>query len=65
MLFLAQIKLRKTAYMGKTKEENVLRLVEAETEQAADAKVRAEYDYTAHGDDSVWVWDLDLSPCIV
>ena len=64
MLYLAQITLRKTAYMGKTKDEKVLRLVEAESEEAADKKVHDEYDYSAPGDDSVWVWDLDLSPCI-
>jgi hypothetical protein len=63
-LFLANITLRKTRYMGDTTEETVTRLVRAEDDHQAIDKIDAAYERGGPGDDSVTVWHVDLSETI-
>ena len=65
MLYLADITLQKTRYMGETTKQKVLRLVEAENEDAAEMKVRNTFQHCEPGDDSVYVWSMELSPVIM
>ena len=63
-LYLANITLRKTRYMGETWEETVLRLVRAEDDHQAIDKIDAAFERGGPGDDSVTVWNVDLSETI-
>ena len=65
MLYLADITLQKTRYMGETTKQKVLRLVDADSIDAAELKVRNTYDHCEPGDDSVYVWNMELSPVIM
>lgn len=63
-LYLANITLRKTRYMGETTEATVLRLVRAEDDHAAIDKIEAALNRGGPGDDGVTVWNVDLSETI-
>ena len=64
MIFLAEIVLSKTRYMGETKKKTILRLVQADTEEQAKEKVHQSFTYHQHGGDSCSVQDIDLSEMI-
>jgi nitrogen regulatory protein PII len=59
-LYLAEIKLRKTKYMGDTTYEMVTRLVRAEDDHDAINKIDMAFERGGPGDDSVSVCDVDL-----
>lgn len=63
-LYLATFELQTSKYMGKTTKETKQRLVWADDENLAKSKVEAEYNYSAPGDDSVWVWNLELEEAL-
>jgi thioester reductase-like protein len=63
-IYLAEITLRKTRYMGDTTEQTVLRLVRAEDDHAAIDKIDATFDRGGPGDDSVSVLNVNLSEMI-
>lgn len=64
MIYLAEIELRKTPYMGNEKRQKVLRLVSAVDEVEARKKVETEYEKCEQGGDSCFVWNLELSEMI-
>lgn len=64
MLYLAEITLQKTRYMGETTKKSITRLVEADDEASAETKVRNAFEHGAPGDDSCYVWQLELHSVI-
>lgn len=63
-LFLATFELRKTKYMGRETKEMKQRLVWAADEEQARAKLDQEYNYSAPGDDSIFVWNAELEEAL-
>lgn len=63
-LYLAHYRLQKTKYMGDTTYEDGVRLVQAEDQDAALAKMEAEYSRGGPGDDSVTIWNLHFEEAL-